>query len=265
MAGGGAELRGEKDLLASARHRAPERSLRARVGIVRRGVEVVDAAVERLAGQRLAAQRLGDPRAAEGDVADHRARPAEPPIVPDSRRRPVRVGIRRDPLDRGNHDVAIRDEVPGLKARQQRRTRRQQTAAEQEHAANEAASIESHQRRRRRRFGRASRGAPDRPRQRRQARDDHREDGIAIIPRGISAGRSPPNPTRGARRERTTPALSRPARVRWRPARAPILNLSQRLPSDKPSTAQLMRKSSAAARTEERSRQRRADEACYAA
>ena len=88
VAVGAAELRGEEDLVAAALHRLAEQRLGAGVGVVGRGVDVGDAALERGRRRRSRSRMRPEP----SEMSDTMAfGAAEPAVRLDARRRPLRA------------------------------------------------------------------------------------------------------------------------------------------------------------------------------
>ena len=92
MALGQAELGRDEHFVAMTLHRFAEAVLGAGLGVVGGGVEVVDAALDRLAGDVDGLAPPGARARTEGDVGDHRAGPAEPAVSFHPRTRPLVPG-----------------------------------------------------------------------------------------------------------------------------------------------------------------------------
>ena len=70
VAGGAAELGGEKHTVAHAKHRLSEALLRVCTAVVRRGIEVVDAALDGFPGDFYGLPTPGPGSRTQGDVRD---------------------------------------------------------------------------------------------------------------------------------------------------------------------------------------------------
>ncbi len=99
------ELGRDEHTVAVALHGAAHGLFRAGAGIVGRGVEVRDAALDRVARDRFAVLAL-DGTGAERHVGDGRTRSAEPAIGADAGALPRRQRVRRRFLDHGLEDLA---------------------------------------------------------------------------------------------------------------------------------------------------------------